>query len=108
MVGASGAALTVKGELRRCPVILNSYKFHVNLVVADLGPVSAILGMDFLKAYGVKIDLSTDTVSLKAGTVINSLYEDGPDRIPVRLRQPCALLTGHLNRCHVQVEDKTL
>ena len=47
-------------------------------------------------------------VSFKAGTVINTLQEEGPDRIPVRLRQDCALLTGHLNRCPAQVEDAAL
>jgi len=46
MVGASGASLTVLGELRRCPVLLNGYEYHVNLIVADLGTVDAILGMD--------------------------------------------------------------
>ena len=57
---AQGTTLMVIGELRRCPVLLNGYEYHVNLVVADLGAVSAILGMDFLKAYGVKINLETD------------------------------------------------
>ena len=49
MVGASGALLTVKGELRRFPVLLNGYEYHVNLVVAELGTVDAILVMDFLR-----------------------------------------------------------
>ena len=40
MVGASGASLTVNGELRRCPVLLNGYEYHVNLVVAELGTVA--------------------------------------------------------------------
>ena len=71
MVGASGASLTVLGELRRCPVLLNGYEYHVNLVVADLSTVDAILDMDFLKAYGVTINLKNDTVSLEAGTLIN-------------------------------------
>ena len=64
--------------------------------------------MVFLKAYGVKFDLATDTISLKAGTLINSLYDDGPERFPVRILLPCTLLTGHLNRCHAQVEDTVL
>ena len=57
MVGASGASLTVIGELRRCPVLLNGYRYHVNLAVAELDTVDAILGMDFLTAYGVTINL---------------------------------------------------
>ena len=40
--------------------------YHVNLVVAELNTVDAILGMDLLKAYGVTINLKTDTVSLGA------------------------------------------
>ena len=56
MVGASG-------ELRRCPVLLNGYEYHVNLVVADLGTVDTILGMDILTAYGVTINLKNDTES---------------------------------------------
>ena len=107
MVGASGASLTVKGELRRCPVLLNGYLYHVNLVVAELDTVDAILGMDFLKAYGVTIKLKTDTVSLGAGALIHQITESA-DSIPVWLRADCALLTGHLNRCRVQVDDATL
>ena len=71
------------GELRRCPVILNGYEYHANLVVANMGTVSAILGMDFLKAYGAVIDLKTDQVSLKSGTLINTLRAEGLDRISV-------------------------
>ena len=56
MVGASGASLTVIGELSRCPVLLNGYQYHVNSVVAELDTVDAILGMDFLTAYGVTIN----------------------------------------------------
>ena len=56
MVGASGASLTVIGELRRCPVLLNGYQYYANLVVAKLDTVDAILGMDFLKAYDVTIN----------------------------------------------------
>ena len=48
-------------------------------MVADLGNVSAILGMDFLKAYDAEISLKRDTVSFRAGTVINALWEEGPD-----------------------------
>ena len=83
MVGAPGASLTVLGELRRCPVLLIGYEYHVNLVVADLGTVDAILGMDFLKAYGVTINLKNDTVSLEAGALINQITEC-MDRIPVQ------------------------
>ena len=86
---------------------LNGYEYHVNLVVADLSTVDAILGMDFLKAYGVTINLKNDTVSLEAGTLINQLTECA-DRIPVRLRAVCTLLTGYLNRCPVQVEGAAL
>jgi len=59
------------------------------------------------KAYGVTINLKNDTVSLEAGTLINQLMESA-DRIPVRLRADCTLLTGHLNRCPVQVEGAAL
>ena len=96
MLGASGASLTVKGDLRRCPELLNGYKYHVNLVVAELDTVDAILGMDFLKAYGVTINLKTDTVSLGAGALIHQITEF-TDHIPVRLLADFALLTGHLN-----------
>ena len=37
-----------------------------------------------------------------------SFFTESADRIPVRLRADCALLTGHLNRCRVQVDDATL
>ena len=63
--------------------------------------------MDFLKAYGVTINLKTDTVSLGAGALIQQITES-VDRIPVRLRADCSLLTGHLNRCRQQVDDATL
>ena len=101
-VGASGKRLTVHGELRRCPVTLNGYEYHMNLVVADLGTVSAILDMDFLKAYDTGISLRRDTVSFRAGTVINALLEEGPDHIPVRFGQDCAMLAGVL--CGSRVE----
>ena len=107
MVGASGASLTVIGELRRCPVLLNGYEYHVNLFVADLGTVDAILSMDFLNAYGVTINLKNFTVSLEACALINQITECA-DRIPVRLRADCTLLTGHLNRCPVQVDGAAL
>jgi len=35
LIGASGDSLSVRGSLRRCPILLHSYKYHVNLVVAD-------------------------------------------------------------------------
>ena len=57
MVGVSGVSLTVIGELRKCPVLLNGYKYYANLVVTKLDTVDAILGMDFLKAYDVTINL---------------------------------------------------
>ena len=64
-------------------MLLNGYMYHVNLVVAELNTVDAILGMDFLKAYGVTINLKTDTVSLGAGALINQITESA-DRIPAR------------------------
>jgi len=88
-------------------VLLNGYEYHVNLVVADLGSVDAILGMDFLKTNGVKINLKNDTISLEASTVINQVIES-VDRIPVGLCINCALLTEHLTRCPVQVEGAAL
>ena len=71
-------------------------------MVTDLGALSAILGMDFLKAYDAVINLKRDKVSLKVGTVINTLKEDGADRITVHLRQDYAMLKGHLNWCPVK------
>ena len=60
MIGALGVPLTVYGELRRWPIVQNGYQYYVNLVVAELRPtVNAIFGMDFLTAYGTKIDLET-------------------------------------------------
>ena len=47
---------------------MHGYKYHVNLVVANLGAVDVILGMDFLLAYGAIIDLAADTVSLGLGS----------------------------------------
>ena len=109
MIGVSGAPLTGYGELKKCPIVLKGYQLYVHLVIAELGPtVSAILGMDFLLAYGAKIDLETDQVRLKAGIMINTLLEDSADRIPVRLRKTRALLAGHLNRCTAQVPDAEL
>ena len=75
-IGGSGKRLTVHGEVRRCPVTLNGFEYHVNLVVADLGTVNVILGMDFLKAYDADISLRTDTMSFCAGTMINTLMEE--------------------------------
>ena len=63
--------------------------------------------MDFLTAYGVTINLKNDIVSLEAGALINQITECA-DHIPVRLRTDCALLTGHLNRCPVQVDGAAL
>ena len=74
---------------------LNSYKYQVNLVVADLGTVSVILGMDFLKAYDAEICLKADTVSFSACTLINTLMEEeDPDHVPVRVGQDCAMLAS--------------
>ena len=56
-IGASGKCLTVHGEVRRCPVTLNGYEYHVNLVVADLATVNVILGMDFMMAYDAEISM---------------------------------------------------
>ena len=99
MIRASGTPLTVYGELRRCPIVLNGYKYYVNLEIADLGTtVRAILGMDFLKAYEAKINLETDQVRRKAGTVFNTLLEDSAEPISVWLCEDCTLSTGHINR----------
>ena len=78
-VGASGERLTVHGEVRRCPVRLNGYEYHVNLVVADLGTVNIILGMDFMLAYDSDISLGLSTVSFRAGAMNNTRNEEGPD-----------------------------
>jgi len=58
--------MTVHGEVRRCPVYLNGYEYNVNLVVADLGAVNIILGMDFMLAYDASISLRLRTVSFRA------------------------------------------
>jgi len=76
--------------------------------MADLGTGRALLSMDFLKAYDAEISLKHDTVSFRASTVINAVIEEGPDHLPVCLGQDCATLTGHLNRCLVQVEGGAL
>ena len=55
---------------------MNGYKYHVNLVVADLGAVDAILGMDFLLAFGAVIDLLAAKISLRSWIVINTVQED--------------------------------
>ena len=79
------------------------YKYYVNLVVATLGIVNVILGMDFLKVYNADISLKVETVTFSAGTMINTLMEEeGPDRVSVHLGQDCALLAGHLNQCHTR------
>ena len=49
---------------RRVDRFFNGYKCHINLVVADLGALNVIIGMDFLKAYGVVIVSNADQVSL--------------------------------------------
>ena len=102
MVGASGASLTIKGELRRCPLLLNGYLYHVNLVIAELGTVDTILGMDFLTAYGVTINLKNDTVSLGARALIQQITEC-VDCIPVARRQCSVLISGCMNSwsCHL-------
>ena len=71
-VGTSGKRLTVHGEVRRCPVRLKGYEYHVNLVVADLGTVNVILGMDFMLAYDADISMRLNTVSFRAGALINT------------------------------------
>ena len=86
MRDASGDQLAVDGELRRCPDSLNGYKYHVNLIVADLGAMNAILGMDFLMAYVVVINLQTDQVSLRSWTLVNTLQGDCSDHIKVHQR----------------------
>ena len=45
---------------------LNGYEYNVNLVVADLGAVNIILGMDFMLAYDASISLRLRTVSFRA------------------------------------------
>ena len=63
---------------------LNGYEYHVNLVVADLGTVNIILGMDFMLAYDADISLRLNTVSFRAGAMINTLKEEGPNRSSAR------------------------
>ena len=90
--------LTVHREVRRCPVRLNGYEYHVNLVVADLGTVNVILGMDFMLAYNADISVQLNTESFRAGAMINNLMEEeGLDRVPVRVGQDYAMRAGHLN-----------
>ena len=60
-------------------------------VEAELDTVDAILGMDFLKAYDVTINLKNDIVSLGAGALIHQVTEiETAHRMPVRLRADCA------------------
>ena len=102
-MGASGTTLTVRGELRGCPVSMNGYQFYAYFVVADQGDVNIILGMDFLKAYDAVINLKADPVSFRPETVINAVQatKTCPDGTRVRLRQVCVAEAGH----HAQVED---
>ena len=74
-MGTSVTTLPVRGELRKFPVSINGYQCYANFVVADLGAVNIILGMDFLKAYDAVINLKADQVSLWSGTVINAVQE---------------------------------
>ena len=77
---------------------LNGYEYHVNLVIADLGTVNIILGIDFMLAYDTNISMQLNTVSFHAGTLINTLLEEeGPDHVPVRVGQNCAMQAGHFN-----------
>ena len=91
-MGAQGAPYSdvsesvVGGQGARESVLTDGYLYHVNLVVAELDTVDVILGMDFLTAYGVTINLKNDIVSLGAGALIHQITESA-DRIPVRLRQ---------------------
>ena len=45
--------------------------------------------------------------SLRSGTVINTVQETKtcPDGTRMCLKQACVVETGHLTRCHAQVED---
>ena len=45
-------------------------------VEAELDTVDAILGMDFLKAYDVTINLRNDIVSLGTGALIHQVVEE--------------------------------
>ena len=107
LMGATGTQLTVHGELRRCPFLLNGFQYHCNLVVAELGVINAIIGMDFLKAYGAIIDLDRDQVTLSAGLQINtvvggvSLPQGGGE---VRLSRDTAIETGALVKCSCDVD----
>ena len=66
-------------------------------VEAKLDTVDAILGMDFLKAYDVTINLRNDIVSLGAGALIHQVTEiEIAHRMPARLGG-MRILTRHLN-----------
>ena len=67
--------------------------------------MNAILGMDFLIAYGAVINLIADQVSLRSGLQINTLEEECLDDMKVSLRSRCAIKPSHLNRCKAGVED---
>ena len=68
--------------------------------------MNVILSMDFLKAYDADVSLRTDPVSFRAGALINTLMEEeGPDHVTVCVGQDCAMLAGHLNRCHARVDS---
>ena len=66
----------------------------------------AILGMDFLLAFGAVIDLLAAKISLRSGIVINTVQEDEEcsDRASVQLRRDWVVQTGHLNSCPVHVD----
>jgi len=68
--------------------------------------VDAILGMDFLLAFGAVIDLLAAKISLRSWIVINTVQEDEEcsDRASVRLRRDWVVQTGHLHRCPVHVD----
>ena len=110
LIGASGKRLTVRGQLRRVPFLLNDVLYHANLVVAHLGAVNAILGMDFLKAYGAVINLETNQVSMKPSVQINSIGRESLCLEPrkVVLSKDSSMKGRSLNRLHVQVVEKEL
>ena len=75
---------------------MNGYQYHAHFVVAVLGAVNIILGMNFLNNYGAIIDLKTDQVSPGSETFINAVQDTiiCPDSTRVRLKLGCIVKTG--------------
>ena len=93
LVAANGEYMSIRGELE-LPLEINGAFFMTNVIVTELGQLDGILGLNFLRAYDMSLDLGRGILSCGEKLVI-PLVGQTTEGCLVRLIEEVSIPGGH-------------